>query len=94
MDEGWYSVGGLPKNTHLAELRSPDEVPSFSRIEIADRGKDILEGLEVKDAHGRRLGVLVLSARGEEESGRLRAHGVSLFTDEEIRHAGNQEHDA
>lgn len=80
----WGEIGSLPASTTLVELRSPDSCPSFSIIGISDRGKDIVEVLEVKNDNGVRLGALVLSARGEEESGRLRAHGVSLFTKEEI----------
>lgn len=84
MDEHWYLLGTLPKDTTLPET-NPDRLPSFSRLVCVERGKDVVEAIEVKTIDGRRLGVLVIAVRGEEESGRLRAHGVSLFTQEEIR---------
>lgn len=84
-EESWYSLGKLPAGTTLADVRSPDRIHSFSRIEFANRGKDLLEVLEVKSENGRRLGAIVIAARGEGPKGRLVSHGVSLFTEEEIR---------
>lgn len=84
-ESSWYSLGSLPKNTTLTELRSPDTIPSFSRLKTDGRGKDIVMAMEIKDVTGRRLGALVLVGRGKKDDGRLDTHGVALFTDEEIR---------
>lgn len=81
----WYRIGNLPKTTTLADVCSPDRVPSFSRIEIVDRGQDLLDVIEVKDEHGRRLGALIIAARGEGPKGKLTTHGVSIYTEDEIR---------
>lgn len=85
--EGWYSIGNKPANTTFTEIKSPDRVPSFSMLAIRDRGKDVVEVLEVKNENGQRIGALVLAARSDldDPSGKLRAHGVSVFTAEEIQ---------
>lgn len=86
---GFGNIGSLPKNTKLADLRSPDRIPSFSIHDCELRGQDILEVMEVKDDNGVRIGAIVLVARGEPTTGKLIACGVATFTTEEINgHAG------
>ena len=83
MMDGFGPIGSLPAHTRLAEIKSPDRCPSFSIAEHVGRGKDIVGIYEIKDDRGIRLGALVISARGV-DGGRLLAHGVCLFTNDEI----------
>lgn len=63
--------------------RHPDHRPSSSRVECADRGRELVFAFEVRG-----LGALVMRAVGDPVTSRLAFSGVSTFTDEEIRHAG------
>lgn len=83
--------GSLPANTRLADLRPPDCCPSFSIFDIGTVGKDLVQVLEVKDDNGLRLGALVIRVVGEATTGKLGAHGVSIFTTGEIMgYAGHE----
>lgn len=86
-DHGYYeSFGGETKKfeKRLVEIASIDERPGTGVCQIVTRDKELLEIVEIRDG-ARRLGAIAVRVHGETLSGRLRAHGVSLFTDTEIR---------
>lgn len=89
-DHGYYENYNGEKRDFkktLAEIASIDERPGTGICQIVTRGQDLMEIVEIRDG-ARRLGAIVVRVFGEPTSGRLRAHGVSLFTDEEIRSIG------
>lgn len=75
----------------LVELRTPDRCSSFSIFDVGTVGKDLIQILEVKDDNGSRLGAIVVRVIGDGDTGKLGAHGVSIFTHEEIMgYAGHE----
>jgi hypothetical protein len=87
--EDWYREPAkgphAEKPRRLADIVTPDELPSHSYIEVVPQGPYLAWIIEVKNDYGKRLGAIVISARGSDPvTGRLNAHGVSTFTNEEI----------
>jgi hypothetical protein len=83
----WDALG-LPYTTgekKFVEICSPDQRPSSSRLAVEGQGKALAFVMEIKDDNNHRLGALVIRAFGNIDTGRLDAHGVSSFTEEEIK---------
>ena len=74
----------------LADLRPPDCCPSFSIFDTGTVRHDLVQVLEIKADDGLRLGALVIRVIGDPETGKLGAHGVSIFTHEEIQGYGKE----
>lgn len=93
VDENWRCsgcgsrmtrVGQKPAKRSLVPLVNPDQQRATSMLSITEEaGPNLVMIMEVKDQN-KRLGALVLTCRGNPETGKMGCEGVSLFTEEDI----------